>query len=450
MKILIYAFVVMLSLGSCKKYLDEKPDTKLLLPASIDAVQGLLDFETTMNLQNPGTGEVSADNYYVPDATFNALSSEAVRNTYLWLDDITLNEYANHWSRLYDVVTIANVCLESLEKITPAPSEQAAWNNARGAALLYRAKSFLTVAGYWTKAYNTNTAASDMGIPLRLNSDYEMVSTRASLKDSYDQIINDLKAAATLLPDVPKHVMRPSKPAAFGLMARTYLLVNNYDSALVYADKFLAMNGSLLNLNNLSAAATYPFPVYNTEVSMHTVIFTPSILAVSRAIVDTLLYRSYDPNDLRRSLYFKNNGNGNFSFRGSYNQNGTMFNGVATDEIYLIKAECMARLGKINESMATLNSLMITRWKTGTFIPFTAGSVLSALKLILNERRKELIFRDLRWMDLKRLNTEADFQTTLYRKINGVMYTLPPEDNRYALPIPSGVIAISGMPQNPR
>lgn len=449
MKILIFAFTVIISLGGCKKYLDEKPDKKLLLPASVEAVQGLLDFENTMNLQNPGTGEVSADNYYVPDATFNGLSSEALRNTYLWLGDITLNEYANHWSRLYDIVTIANVCIESLEKITPLPAAQAAWNNARGSALLYRAKSFLTVAGYWTKGYDKNTAASDMGIPLRLNSDYNVVSTRASLQDTYDQIINDLREAATILPDVPGHVMRPSKPAAYGLMARAYLLMNRYDSAVLYADKYLALHSTLLNLNNLSAAAAYPFPVYNTEVSMHTVIFTPLILGNTRALVDTVLYKSYDLNDLRRSLYFKNNGNGTYAFRGSYNQSASMFNGVATDEIYLIKAECTARLGNSNEAMAILNSLMITRWKTGTFIPFTAGTAVSALKIILNERRKELIFRDLRWMDLKRLNTEADFQTTLYRRINGVVYVLPPNDKRYALPIPSKVIAMSGMPQNP-
>ena len=446
----MYVFLMLVTLGSCKKFLDKKPDSKLQLPTTIEAVQGLLDFENTMNLQNPGTGEVSSDNYYVLDATFNGLSSQAVRNTYLWLDDITLNEYPNHWSRLYDVVTISNVCLESLEKIAPSLANQADWNNTRGSALLYRAKSLLTVTGYWTKAYDKNSAASDLGIPLRLNSDYEVVSTRASLKDSYDQIINDLKEAASLLPAVPKHVFRPSKPAAFGLLARTYLLMNMYDSAGIYADKYLALNSVLLNYNSLASAATYSFPLYNTEVCMHTVIFTPSILAVTRAIVDSMLYRSYVANDLRKTLYFKSIGNGTYSFRGSYNQSGTMFNGIVTDEVYLIKAECLAREGKVNEAMAMLNSLLLTRWKTGTFIPFTANSTLTALKIILAERRKELIFRDLRWMDLKRLNLESDFQITLNRRINGRDYTLLPNDNRYALPIPSSVIGMSGMTQNPR
>ena len=71
------------------------------------------------------------------------------------------------------------------------------------------------------------------------------------------------------------------------------------------------------------------------------------------------------------------------------------------------------------------------------------------MALILLERRKELLMRGLRWMDLKRLNMEGA-AITLTRTVNGQVYTLPPNDLRYALPIPEDVIAISGMQQNPR
>ncbi|MGC4102465.1 RagB/SusD family nutrient uptake outer membrane protein [Ferruginibacter sp.] len=450
MKSYIPVLLLLVITTGCKKYLDEKPDKRLQLPNSIEAVQGLLDFDYTMNTQNPSAGEISADNYYVTDAVYNALSSQAIRNTYLWQDDITVNESPNHWSRLFDVVTVANVCLESLQKIEPTAQNQAAWNNAKGSAFLFRAKSWLTAIGYWTKAYDKNTATTEMGIPLRMNSDYEMKSTRASLQHSYEQVISDLKESAPLLPLYPAHVMRPSKGAAYGLLARTYLLMNNYDSAAVYADKYLAINSTLLNYNTLSSAAAYPFPVYNAEVSMHSIIFTPTILSITRAIVDSNLYRSYDVNDLRKTLFFKSLGNGNYSFRGSYNQASSFFNGVATDEIYLIKSECLARSGKLSEGLTVLNTLLQTRWKTGTFIPFSVAGTVPVLQLILNERRKELPFRDLRWMDIKRLNLEPDFRVTITRKLNGVVYTLPPGDNRFALPIPASAIALNGMQQNPR
>jgi hypothetical protein len=41
------------------------------------------------------------------------------------------------------------------------------------------------------------------------------------------------------------------------------------------------------------------------------------------------------------------------------------------------------------------------------YIPITAGSSDEASQLILQERRKELLFRGLRWIDIKRLNKEG-------------------------------------------
>lgn len=99
-----YLFFILCTccLISCKKYLDAKPDKQLVLASSSVAnVQDLLDYDVTMNLNNPGTGEVSADNYYITDAVWAGLTSVAQRNMYIWGDDITLSEFPNHWSRLY-------------------------------------------------------------------------------------------------------------------------------------------------------------------------------------------------------------------------------------------------------------------------------------------------------------------------------------------------------------
>ena len=82
------------------------------------------------------------------------------------------------------------------------------------------------------------------------------------------------------------------------------------------------------------------------------------------------------------------------------------------------------------------------------FNPYTASSAQSALALILTERRKELIFRNLRWMDIKRLNKEGA-NIWLKRIVAGQTYTLPANDNRFALALPSDIISMTGMPQNP-
>jgi hypothetical protein len=50
-------------------------------------------------------------------------------------------------------------------------------------------------------------------------------------------------------------------------------------------------------------------------------------------------------------------------------------------------------------------------------------------------------------MDIKRLNKE-NANIVLVRKIEGQAYTLQPNANYYALPLPADVIKASGIPQN--
>ncbi|MGN0019982.1 MAG: RagB/SusD family nutrient uptake outer membrane protein, partial [Sphingobacterium hotanense] len=119
-------------------------------------------------------------------------------------------------------------------------------------------------------------------------------------------------------------------------------------------------------------------------------------------------------------------------------------------ELLLIRAECFARLGKISQALQNLNALLAKRWKSGSFVPFSEKTPEDALKIILDERRKELVFRGLRWSDLKRLNKEPRFAVTLKKTIADKEYVLPPNDNRYVFPIPSAVIKMSGIEQNPR
>jgi len=70
-----------------------------------------------------------------------------------------------------------------------------------------------------------------------------------------------------------------------------------------------------------------------------------------------------------------------------------------------------------------------------------------ALALVLMERRKETLFREVRWADLRRLNQDSG---TLRRIVGDTVYTLLPGDPRYAYPIPAEEINIGGIEQNQR
>lgn len=163
------------------------------------------------------------------------------------------------------------------------------------------------------------------------------------------------------------------------------------------------------------------------------------------------LYLSYAPNDLRVNMYFTPNAYGE-GFKGSYDGdpgNGP-FTGIATDEVLLIHAECLARLGKTADAMNDLNHLLLNRFLAGTFVPLTAANSNDALKLILQERRKELVMRGARWADLRRLGLDPEWAVTPQRIIAGKSYSLPPKSSLYTFLLPKQVIELSGMQQNVR
>lgn len=440
---------------SCNKYLDAKPNKALVTPNTIQDLQGLLDYFPYMDNQCSDEGEVASDNYYMTDNQYAALAADRERNAYLWKSDIWTGWSPTDWQNEYTIVYNANIVLNNIQNIIRNSTNAAAWDNCKGSALMFRGKAFYEIAQIWTKAYDSTTANTDLGIPLRLTSDFNAKSIRSNVATTYAQIISDLKASIPLLPNMPVFPYRPSKCAAYGELARTYLAMRDYYDAGLYADSCLQINNKLLDYNTLDPNSFFSFTSVrfsNPEDIMHTICVDANgqILPWS-ANIDTSLYRSYDTNDLRKTIFFTKNSDGTFFYKGTYEGAGSAlnYNGIATDEMYLIRAECYSRNGNIQSAMNDLNTLLAKRWKTGTFIPFNANNATDALNTILTERRKELVFRTLRFTDLKRLNKEGA-NITLKRIINGQIYTLRPNDPRYALPIPEDVIQISGMQQNPQ
>jgi len=222
-----------------------------------------------------------------------------------------------------------------------------------------------------------------------------------------------------------------------------------YDKAGLYADSCLQLRNILTDFNNLNPTANYPIAKFSTEVIEDSQLITEAPINNTRARIDTSLYGSYAPNDLRKSIFFRASTNSSHVFKGSYEGAVTLFAGIATDEMYLIRAECFARAGNTTAAMADLNTLLLKRFLAGSFIPYSASGSNDALTQILAERRKELLMRGLRWLDLKRLNREGA-NITVTRNVNGQSFMLTPNDLRYALPIPDDIIQLTGMQQNPR
>lgn len=450
--LLLIGFLALITF-SCKKYLDEKPDKALAVPTSIKELQGLMNLETNNN-GYPIDALFSDDNVYSPYTIWNSIATLDDKLAYNWnpANDVT-RDYSGGYSRLFN----SNVVLDAIDKINDPVATQADIDLARGSAYFYRAILFYELAQLFAPPYSSETKATGYGIPLRLSPGIEEKTTRSTVQQTYDQITSDARQAALFLPAaasaIPSYKIRPSKAAAYGLLARTYLSMSDYVNAEKYADSCLLLYSTLLNYNTapVSVTATNPFPRFNDEVIFHCTARNP--IALNNIRIDTALFNSYAGDDLRKTAFFRLNTDGTYNFKGNYNAGGnrSLFCGIAADEIHLIKAECLARAGQTSEAMTVLNNLLIKRWKTGFFVPFSAANAPAALMLILQERRKELCFRpSLRWTDLRRLNLDNNFKKTLVRVLNTQTYTLEPGDKRYSFLIPQAVIEISGIQQNPR
>lgn len=438
--------------GSCKKFLDKKQNTVLVTPSSLSDAQALLDATPYMNEQHtPSYGEASVDGFFMKDADYNA-SVIQYQSVYTWRY-YPFQAGAEDWSAGYQPVYYANLAMDLLRDIERTTANQEAWDNVQGSALFFRSYYFLCLLWNYAKAYDSSTADRDLGIALRLTSDFNVPSTRAYNQECYQRVISDTKAAIPLLPIYPQHVMRPSKIGAYGLLARCYLSMRDYKDALSYADSCLQFFSALMDYNADAdivggVSGTRPFKRFNKETVFYSEMDgRPSIYYSSRSRTDTSLYASYGANDLRKAAYFSTNTDGYHQFKGSYAGSSICFSGIATDEMYLVRAECLVRMGQIQEGLSDLDNLLAKRYQSGTYVPANGLNQTDALSLILNERTKELTLRGLRWMDIKRLNKESR-NIVLKRLVNGNEITLLPNANFYALPLPADIIQLTGIPQN--
>ncbi|WP_316795525.1 RagB/SusD family nutrient uptake outer membrane protein [Pedobacter agri] len=453
-------FMLFIFVVACKKqdkFLDIKSKKSDVILGTLQDYQALLDNTDIMNNSYPSIGMIGSDNYFVTSASWQASINPTDRNSYIWASDIYENSTTiatPEWSTSFQIIEYANIVLEGIEKIAQTVANQNDYNNIKGSALFFRSFSFYNLSQLFAKPYDPTTSSTDLGLPLRKTSNVNAMVQRATVKETYSQIIDDLKQAEILLPMNPAFKSRPSKIAAQALLAKVYLIMLDYENAKKYADLALSQNSTLIDFNTLTTTRTYSFgnfTVGNPEVIIYMrATLTPFMISPTQ-IVAPELYNLYNSNDLRRSIFYRSNAAG-IIFTGKYTGNVSFFSGLATNEIYLIRSECLARTGNAALALADLNTLLIKRWnKNVTYSPVMTNSLDEALAIILQERRKELPFTsNTRWEDLRRFNKDSRFAVTLSRIVNSITYSLPPNDPRYIYPIPPLEIEKSGLQQNLR
>ena len=319
----------------------------------------------------------------------------------------------------------------------------------RAEALVSRALEYLYLVNGYARHYDENTAATDPGVPLILDENISRKNlVRASVKEVYAQILTDLQTALPDLPARPQsNAFRASKAAGVGILAKTYLYMGDYTQALAAANEVLATNGTLMDLKkyavvkpqNSIGRTNVPQDIDNPENIY--IKFAPYVYGMSSKVFGSdELIALYPAKDMRLQIYFTQN-----------------FRNIPTThyvwapylpELFLIAAECEARVGSATRAMQLINQLRNNRIKDHT--PLTAANNDDALRQVLEERRRELAMSGMtRYIDLKRLNRDARFAKTVTHATAEGTFTLPANDAKYVLPIPPKVLRFNSGTMQP-
>ncbi|SUB77569.1 RagB/SusD family nutrient uptake outer membrane protein [Porphyromonas macacae] len=446
----LFSCLGILALTSCDKFLDVRPKG-VVIPEKCEHYETLLNFPQLLKSSDSYPNYIT-DDVFLPqkDVVTRGIENLALPLKRLYSFDSEVygdGEKDGLWNFSYNRIYTYNVIVQEVLGSTDATEEHK--NQVRAEALMGRAFEYLTLVNAYGNHYDPATAAKDPGVPLLLDQDINKKDLkRASVQEVYDQIKADLNEAAKYLPERPvANAFRASKPVGFGLLARMYLYMGDYQKALDNARKSLEHNSNLLDLKPYKVVDPRKYigridVPQNADNPENTYIrLAPYVFGLSSSVYGSEeLINLYDKEkDKRFLLYFTRRIGSTTTEYDLWAPFIYANMAVATPEIYLIAAECEARLGNKDKAISYLNTLRDHRIIDNK--PLKATDEEDALRQVLDERRREMVFQGCtRLIDLKRLNREPRFAKTIVHDVDGTKHTLLPNDPKYILPIPPTVL----------
>lgn len=258
------------------------------------------------------------------------------------------------------------------------------------------------------------------GVPLSLSTDYNVTASlpRASVDSVYGQVISDLVAARQLLaPAYPSMGRaRCNLYTADAFLSKAYLYRGQWAAAANMASEII--NSGVYSLVtdpgqvylDGSAEAIWQLPAYNEFNNIQTneaTVLYPTFGA-PKYILSSWLQNAFEAGDSRKSSWTYTVTYLGKTYPVAYKYKNRTATASTTEgyvmmrlgEVYLNRAEALARQGKTDSALADVNMI---RARAGLAAIAAVGSSDELLKDIAHERQVELFCETgNRWYDLKR------------------------------------------------
>lgn len=354
----------------------------------------------------------------------------------------------------YGIISkVANVILDRADEAT---GDAQLIKQLKAEAYVLRAFLHYRLVNIYAKAYDPVTAATDGGIPYAIDINFEEVNAKKTVKEVYDNLLNDINAAIALdaLPNLPKNYMRIGKGFAYGVKAQILLSMRDYIGALEAVGEALKYNDVLEDHRPLMLIAsrservfgrvglTAPDNVFYANSSFNDPLFIP-ITPEAMAVYETgNIFKDHTDTynaAIGESLVGLPNHSAFFNL--TYQPNSV---GMTVSDLVLIKAECLIRTNKIAEGMTEVENIRIRRINPAQYVAKMATTEAQAMGYLQQTSRTEFLFSIRNFINIKRWNRESKYPLTINRTISGKTYTLQPNSKLYVFPFPQSATQFNG------
>ncbi len=443
--IILFGTLLLIIINSCKKLVEVNVPNDRLTSENIYATDQTALAVLTNIYGNIGSGRLLSLTYApaLLSDEFSLLSNTGNTTYQSYYTNNLFSATATWLGELYskNYIYTCNAAIEGM---------------SRSESLSTVVKKQLLGEAYFSRAFFYFYLINYYGdVPLVLSTDYKINQSlsRSSQVDVYNQIVEDLNKAIDLLSENyingsgshysvgSEERLRPNKWAAYALLARCYLYINDWENAEAMATKVIS-NTVMFNilplndvfLKNSQEAIWQAQPVLvanmNTEEARLFTILPSGPTEEHPFYLSTQLLNSFETNDQRATnwvakyTYTISHPAINYYYPYKYK---VAEQGVPVTEYsmilrlgeqYLIRAEARVQTGNVNGAVEDLNKI---RNRAG--LPNYIGTIdkPALLKAILHERQVELFTEwGHRWLDLKRTNEiDSLMSTVLPLKANG-------------------------------
>lgn len=458
MKHTIYLFIGALLLvtafSSCKKYLDVVPKGQKI-PTTLADFEALIRDEYGAQRVDVLQAIVLLNDKY--ETKSNLSYSQLTKANYNWDESVDRLAFNNSdegaYYTGYGAISVFNLIAGYAPNATEATDKEKSELIAQAKTAL--SQRYFALANYYADTYDEATAGSKLSVPLIESADIDAPHRQVTIAELYDYMLKNIGEALPELPDVGATPLHPTKAAAYALRARIHLQMERYAEALADANEALKVNDQLFdwpafyntNKDQIEEPGVYPSfssPMNYTYVENY--LFTHG--AASRVTSEEGMRidraERFEDGDARFASRWKLRTIGSETYyssitRGHYNKGG-----LTTAEIYLIKAECLARANDIDGAMEVLNTVRAKRILPDVYAELTAATQKEAINLIRRTKDNELVGTIVPFADARRFNKDPEYARTLTKVEDGQNLSLSPDSHMWTMPFPLGAIKNPG------